>query len=79
MTPKLETPNSESKEEIIKLDEFEWNDSEHKEKQARFQESLKRSSEIVSKWPEWKQNILGTINKEVEPVYWKYAKNLIGN
>lgn len=33
------------KEEIIKLDEFEWNDLEHKEKQARFLESLKRNSE----------------------------------
>jgi len=30
----------------------EWNDLEHEEKQARFQESLKKSSEIVSKWPE---------------------------
>lgn len=65
------------KEEIIKLDEFEWNDLEHKAKQAKFQESLKRSSEIVSKWPEWKQNVLGKIN--VEHVNWKYAKNLIGN
>ena len=67
------------KEEIIKLDEFEWNDLEHKAKQAKFQESLKRSSEIVSKWPEWKRNILGKINEELEPVDWKYTKNLIGN
>lgn len=66
------------KEEIIKLDEFEWNDLEHKAKQAKFQESLKRSSEIVSKWPEWKQNVLGKM-KELEPVEWKYAKNLIDN
>lgn len=61
-----------NKDEIIKLDELEWNDLEHKEKQARFQESLKRSSEIVAKWPEWKQNILG-------PVKWTYAKNIVGN
>lgn len=27
----------------------EWNDLEHKEKQARFLESLKRNSEIVAK------------------------------
>ena len=47
------------KEEIIKPDEFEWNDLEHKEKQAKFQESLKRNSEIVAKWPEWKRNVLG--------------------
>lgn len=55
-----------NKEETIELDKFEWCDSEYKEKQARFQESLKKSSEVVSKWPEWKQNILG-------PVKWKYA------
>jgi hypothetical protein len=51
------------KEEIIKLDEFEWNDLEHKEKQAKFQESLKRNSEIIAKWPEWKRNVLGIIGK----------------
>ena len=67
------------KEEIIELDEFEWADSEYKAKQAKFQESLKRSSEIVEKWPEWKRNILGKINEELEPVDWKYTKNLIGN
>lgn len=43
----------------------EWNDLEHKEKQAKFKESLKRNSEIVAKWPEWKRNVLGIID-------WKY-------
>ena len=52
------------KEETIELDEFEWNDLEHREKQARFQESLKRCSEIVSKWPEWKRNVLGSIKRK---------------
>lgn len=51
------------KDEIIKLDEFEWSDSEYKEKQAKFKESLKRNSEIIAKWPEWKRNVLGIIGK----------------
>jgi hypothetical protein len=53
-----------NKDETIKPDEFEW-----KAKQSKFQESLERSSEIVDKWPEWKQNIFG-------PVKWMDARDI---